>query len=281
MVGIVAFGLAISGLNWNPPSLSEGAGVLLLLLAPNGSGSLNLKLFRVLEVVLVPELAMSSFVGDENLYALLFALLLTTATVFGLSLLSTAGAVEIGNWMSNLGTDFNPASCTSGRLTCGTGALLLRSTRDSSRIRCSLLRILLVCFTLLLVSSDSALGSLYWVGSFRTVLPLDSVAIRRADSVFVWRRFIWSSCDMVGICSSVLGGLLIEEVELPMPPVALSGRLYGVRGLDIRMLRFMLRSSSLKRFRAWTSPGTFEDASVLFRLKLLPNFRASVNGPER
>lgn len=55
---------------------------------------------------------------------------------------------------------------------------------------------------------------------------------------------------MVGICSSVVGGLLIEDVELPMPPVALSGRLYGVRGLDIRMLRFMLRSSSLKRLRA-------------------------------
>lgn len=83
---------------------------------------------------------------------------------------------------------------------------------------------------------------------------------------------------MVGICSSVLSGLLMEELELP---VALIGRLYGVLGLDIRMLRFMLRSSSLKRFRAWTSPGTFEDVSVLFKLKLLPSFRASVNGPER
>lgn len=197
LAGTAAFGLANSGLNWNPPSLSEGGAVvllLLLLLLPSlsGSGSLNLKLFRDLEAVLDPAPATSSLVGDENLYTLLLLLLVVLgATVFGLSPVSTA--LETGNWMSNLGTDFSPASCTSGRLTCGTGALLPRSVWDSSRIRCNLLRILLVCLTLLLVSSDSALGSLYWVGSFRIVLPLDSVAIRRADSVLVWRRFICSN----------------------------------------------------------------------------------------
>lgn len=46
------------------------------------------------------------------------------------------------------------------------------------------------------------------------------------------------------------------------------------------MLRFMLRSSSLNRLRAWTSPGTLADANVLFKLRLLPSFRASFNGPE-
>lgn len=181
----------------------------------------------------------------------LFVLIEGVGTNFGLSLPSEglAAVDEIGNLISNLGTDSNPANCTAGKTTCGTGALLSRSTWDSSRIRCNLFRILLVCFTLLFVSSDSALGSLYWVGSFSTVPPLDSVAIRRADSVLVWIRFIWSSWDMVGICNSVLDGLLIEEEELPMPPEALCGRLYGVRGLDILMLRFMLRSSSLKRLR--------------------------------
>lgn len=83
---------------------------------------------------------------------------------------------------------------------------------------------------------------------------------------------------MEGICSSAVGGLFIEEEVLF--PVALTGRLYGVRGLDIRMLRLMLRSSSLKRLRACTSPGTLADARVLLRLRLLPSFRASFNGPE-
>lgn len=85
---------------------------------------------------------------------------------------------------------------------------------------------------------------------------------------------------MVGICSSVVDGLLREPVELPIAPVALSGLVYGVRGLDIRMLRFILRSSSLNRLRACTSPGTLADASVLFKLRLLPSLRASFNGPE-
>lgn len=201
IAGVTAFGLAISGSNWKLPSLRDGAGVELLLLlpaVPNGSGLLNLKLFCDLEVTLVVDpTGVASFVGDENLYTLLLFALTTVsvglgATGFGFSLLSEEfPVVAIGNLMSNLGTDFNPASCTSGNLTCGTGAFWPRSAWDSSRIRCSLLRILLVCFTLLFVSSDSALvGSLYWVGSLSTVLPLDSVAIRRADSVLVWRRFI-------------------------------------------------------------------------------------------
>lgn len=69
---------------------------------------------------------------------------------------------DVGKLMSNLGTDFKPTSCTSGRFTCGTGAFLSRSEWDSSRIRCSFLwRILLVCLTLLLLSSASAFcGSL-------------------------------------------------------------------------------------------------------------------------
>lgn len=70
VTGTTAFGLANSGLNWNPPDLSEGgAAVLLLLLLPSlsGSGLLNLKLFRDLEALLVPAPATSSLVGDENL----------------------------------------------------------------------------------------------------------------------------------------------------------------------------------------------------------------------
>lgn len=114
--GIAAFGLASSGLNWNPPSLSEGgAGVLLLLLLPSlsGSGSLNLKLFREVEAMLVPAPVTFSFAGDENLYTLFLVVLMTVlnavvVTGFDLSLVSAA--FEIGNWMSNLGTDLSPAS---------------------------------------------------------------------------------------------------------------------------------------------------------------------------
>lgn len=46
------------------------------------------------------------------------------------------------------------------------------------------------------------------------------------------------------------------------------------------MLRFKVRSSSLNRLRACTSPGTLADARVLFKLRLLPSFRASFRGPE-
>lgn len=172
--GATALGLAISGLNWNPVSLREaleGAGLLLLLLpAPIGSGSLNLKLLLALEIMTAAAALVVdtfSFAGDENLYTLLLLdlsaeLSVIAEVVTGLVLGFSDGCDDddIGNLMSNLGTDFNPASCTSGSLTCGTGALLPRSEWDSSRIRCSLLRILLVCFTLLLLSSASAFGSL-------------------------------------------------------------------------------------------------------------------------
>lgn len=289
-------GLAVSGLNLNPPSLLGVAGEAPLLTDPIGSGLLNLKLFCTLALTEDTALAgRASFAGAENLYTLLLVGKLGEVVVqlrlVSLQLLSLvlvvvwvsftlvallSGAVlfapaapvafhpednvprfpllllllpvaTAGNLMSNLGTDFNPASCTSGRFTCGIGVLLLRSKWDSSRTRCNLLRILLVCLTLLLLSSASV-GSVYSVGSFSIVLPLDSVASRRTDSVLVWRRFMWSSWDIEGICSSAVGGLFIEEEVLF--PVALTGRLYGVRGLDIRMLRLMLRSSSLNRLRA-------------------------------
>lgn len=134
-------------------------------------------------------------------------------------LLPLVAAALFGTLMSNLGTDLSPDSCTSGSTSCGTGLLLSRS--DSSRTRFSLFRILFVCLLLLLLlSSDSAVaaaGSLYSEGSFRMV-ELDSVASRRTDSVLVWSRFIWSSWEIEGICSSLVGGLLEELV------VALCGR---------------------------------------------------------
>lgn len=291
-------GLAVSGLNLNPPSLLGVAGEPPLLTVPIGSGLLNLKLFCTLALTKDTALAgRTSFAGAENLYTLLlvgklgelvvqlrlvslqllslvvlvvcrwvsFTLvaLLSVAVLFAPAapvgfhpddnvprfplLLLLLPVATAGNLISNLGTDFNPASCTSGRFTCGIGVLLLRSKWDSSRTRCNLLRILLVCLTLLLLSSASV-GSLYSVGSFSIVLPLDSVASRRTDSVLVWRRFMCSSWDMEGICSSAVGGLFTDEEVLL--PVALTGPLYGVRGLDIRMLRLMLRSSSLNRLRA-------------------------------
>lgn len=169
--GATAFGLAISGLNWNPASLREVTGAELLPLpVPIGSGSLNLKSFLALEIGTAAALADTfSFAGDENLYTLLLlaftesSVLAAVATdlVLGFSDgFDDDDVDDVGNLMSNLGTDFKPASCTSGRFSCGTGALLPRSECDSSRIRCSLLRILLVCFTLLLLSSASAFGSL-------------------------------------------------------------------------------------------------------------------------
>lgn len=167
VVGATAFGLAISGLNWNPPSLRDATGVLP---EPIGSGSLNRKSFLALEIGTAAEVAeTSSFAGDENLYTLFFLALTESSVlaevanglVVALSDGFDDGAVDdVGNLMSNLGTDFKPANCTSGRFTCGTGALLSRSEWDSSRIRCSLLRILLVCLILLLLSSASAFGSL-------------------------------------------------------------------------------------------------------------------------
>lgn len=170
--GAAAFGLAISGLNWNPPSLREVIGAELLPLPlPIGSGSLNLKSFLALEIRTAAALADTvNFAGDENLYTLLLLLVLTEESSVSAEVAATGLVLgfsdgfddddDIGNLMSNLGTDFNPASCTSGRFTCGTGALLPRSECDSSRIRCNLLRILLVCFTLLLLSSASTFGSL-------------------------------------------------------------------------------------------------------------------------
>lgn len=69
--GTAAFGLAISGLNWNPPSFREAATGALT--APIGSGSLNRKSFLGLELETAAELAdTSNFAGDENLYTLLF-----------------------------------------------------------------------------------------------------------------------------------------------------------------------------------------------------------------
>lgn len=171
--GATAFGLAISGLNWNPPSLREVTGAELLLLpVPIGSGSLNLKSFLALEIRTAAALADTfSFAGDENLYTLLLLAFTESSVLAEVATRLVLGfsdgfdddddAVDdIGNLMSNLGTDFKPDRCTSGRFTCGTGALLPRSECDSSRIRCSLLRILLVCLTLLLLSSASAFGSL-------------------------------------------------------------------------------------------------------------------------
>lgn len=305
--------LAVSGLNWKPVSF---AGPLAF---PSGSGLLNLKLLSVAGLLEV--WGRFSLAGDENLYAaaalesfetaavaavgkmvallvlkvvaellLLMVLILGWVSLavffhagspFLLAPLVAATLLPDDTLISNLGTDLRPASCTSGSTSCGTGLLLSRSAADSSRTRCNLLRILLVCLLellLLLESSGSAApGSLYSVGSFRIVPALDSVARRRTDSVLVWRRFIWSSWEMLGIWSSLVGGLLVD-VELVAE--ALWGRLYGVRGLDIRMLRLMVRSSSLNRRRACTRPGTLADASVLLRLRLLPSLRASLSGPE-
>lgn len=306
--------LAVSGLNWKPVSF---AGPLAF---PSGSGLLNLKLLSVagllgvwgrfslagdenlyaaaalesFETAAVAEAGKMVALLDLKVVAellLLMVLILGWVSLalvaffhagspFLLAPLVAATLLPDDTLISNLGTDLRPASCTSGSTSCGTGLLLSRSAADSSRTRCNLLRILLVCLLelLLLESSGSAApGSLYSVGSFRIVPALDSVASRRTDSVLVWRRFIWSSWEMLGIWSSLVGGLLVD-VELDAE--ALWGLLYGVRGLDIRMLRLMVRSSSLNRRRACTRPGTLADASVLLRLRLLPSLRASLSGPE-
>lgn len=124
--------------------------------------------------------------------SLAFAAFFHAGSPFLLAPLVAATLLPEDTLISNLGTDLRPASCTSGSTSCGTGLLLSRSAADSSRTRCNLLRILLVCLLeLLLESSGSAApGSLYSVGSFRIVPALDSVARRRTDSVLVWRRFI-------------------------------------------------------------------------------------------
>lgn len=56
-----------------------------------------------------------------------FVTLLLRLTDDPLSVLLLLLEAAVGSLMSNLGTDFNPASLISGRFTCGTGVLLLRS----------------------------------------------------------------------------------------------------------------------------------------------------------